>query len=163
MTPSNPHIEAVSTQPLQSSSQFWSPNSEFQHPAPAHSGGSVFQAGECRAATYCSVLPLVLLPQITCCILVLMLWSSPSILSDLPTSEGPFRIQETFILSQLLPEGHRFCPDFFLFCLPSYMEIFFLSAVWDLLPVFSRYPMRTVLHIDVFFHVSGEKVSFISY
>ena len=34
----------------------------------------------------------------------------------------------------------------------SFLEIL---VACDLLPVFSRYPMRTALHIDVFFHVSG--------
>ena len=94
----------------------------------------------------------------------LMLWGSPSVLADLPTSEGPSRIQEPlFSHSSFL--GAQVLSWFFFYFLPTQLhgDFLALSAAWDLLPVFSRYPMRTVLHIDVFFMYLGEKVSFTSY
>ena len=90
--------------------------------------------------------------------LPLRFWSSPYILADLSASEGNSQGTGTSLHSQALPRGAQVLTHSiltFLFVRPNWLrgDLLALSEVWGLLPALSRFSLRIVPHVNVFFDV----------
>ena len=155
---SNTISQAVSAQPILVLSPGLISESLSSNNFPAHTGRLVFQVA---TKTICTVFLLFWLLHSP-----LRPWSSPSVLADL-AGEGASQGAGTLPLPQLPPRGaglNPFLSQFLvnLFSCPVTWRFLALSAVWGILPVFSRYSVRTLPHVDVFLHL-WEKGSFTSY
>lgn len=92
--------------------------------------------------------------------------SFPSVLSDLPAVERVPRVREPFLFYSSLPGVQRSHPDsFFLFpAHPTWLcSDGVVLVVWDLPPTFSRYSVRIVPHVNVFFMYLWEEVTTMSF
>ena len=147
----------------------WPLKPDVQHPVPTWTRGHLSVWGVQGGCTDCLCRPLSSLQ--TGCYANLWGRSSPSFLAGLPAGEGLPRVQEPSLFHSslpgvLLPSGFSTLFSLpFSFVLSSFIEILpVLSEVWGLLPVFSRYSVRTVPQVDVFLDVClwGE-VSFLSF
>lgn len=138
----------------QSFPQVQSLKPRFQHPSPSSIGRHACQAGECRAAA-----PSVQLS--VCCGChkqAAVLSSETQRLPFCPNHSswwwGGFSRYRNLSSLTALSQGHSFWPNSFFFLMFFHTQLHgdFLgfSVVWGLLPVFSRYSVRIVLHIDVF-------------
>lgn len=142
------------------SSQFWSPNFEFQHPAPAHGGGRYFRLSR-SSDTYCSALPLSCCHKSTGCILLSCLklpFYPVSCLISPPQKD--LSVSRTFILSTALPRGTG---SVLIFRLPSYRWRF--SFPFSSL-IFCQCLVGTLMNCSThrcIFQYLGEKVQLLSY
>ena len=163
--------QAVSAQPVLVLSPGLMSESLSSNTLPAHTSRPVFQV-----ATMTIYAVFLLLWRLHS---PLRLWGSPSVQADL-AGEGASQGAGTLPLPQLPSrvrnpssstapsQGCRSHPDSFLIFLLIFFpirlpgEFLALSAVWGALPVFSRYSVRTLPHVNVFLHL-WEKGSFMSY
>ena len=160
-------LNTVSLSPFPSSDP-WSPSSSI-HPPPALADTRV-RLGSAGQGTICAVFSLLWLPPTGCSAL---LWGSEAPLLSQPTflKVKGFPRCRNLSSSPALSQGHSLWPNSFvvvvvvLIFFHAWLHGDFLgpSVVWGPLPVFSRYSVRIVLHIDVFLIYLWEKVSFMSY
>ena len=143
-------------QPTHSSPQVCPLKPELQYMVPAHTSRWVSQAGGCREVARTFVLVSILPARRHLLHSSLSLWSSLSVLAELPKIEWSSRGKGTFPFQRSLPECQVLFGSFFLFLLfipPSYMMIFLpilVLILWDFLPAFNKYFVRILPHGDVF-------------
>ena len=148
-------------------SNHWSPGSSI-HPPPALADTHVRLGSAGRRHHPCSYPSAVAATNRLPCS-PLRLRGSPSVPATLRGGEGASLGTGTFLLSQLSRRGTASDPTPPPFFFPMFFhtqlhgDFLGLSVVWGLLPVFSRYSVRVVLHIDVFLIYFWEKVSFMCY
>ena len=114
--------QSVSTQPTPVLSLVLISGAQVPALSPCQHWGCACQAGECRSPSALAATNWLLRSS-------QRLWSSPSVLADLPAGEGASQGAWTFPLSQPSPRGAgpiwiSFLLLFFSFFLPGYMEIF---------------------------------------
>lgn len=146
-------------------SKFVLQNPSFSYQPLACTSRYVSQTRKCRVVTrtICAGLSFLSATNQLLC-LSPSLWSSFSVLADLLAGEGASQVEGTFPFSQLCPKGTGPVPIHFCFIIPGYVEIFLtIVGVWDILPAFSRYSVRIILHIGVFLMQLWEKVNSISF